>query len=68
MNPNNIKSGWWLIADNRFVTRYDSKEEAIDHIKYQKEIIGTHANWSILYIKINFGEFIEFPYEKDSTI
>ena len=68
MNPNNIKSGWWLIADNHFVTCYDSKEEVIKHIKYQKEIMHSKANWCISYIKINFGEFIRFPYEKDSTI
>lgn len=37
MNLLNIQSGWWVIADNRFVRPYDTKEEAIKHVKYQKE-------------------------------
>lgn len=38
MNPLNIRSGWWVFTDERFVTCYDTKEEAIAHVEYQKSI------------------------------
>ena len=37
MTPLNIRSGWWVSTDDRFVICYDTKEEAIAHVKYQKE-------------------------------
>ena len=62
MNPLNIKSGWWVSTDDRFVRCYNTKEEAIDHVKYQKEKMHSKANWYVQYIKINFGEYLKFPY------
>lgn len=64
MNPLNIKSGWWVSTDDRYVTCYDTKEEAIAHIKFQKEQMNSKANWCITYIKINFGEHMRFPSNK----
>lgn len=58
MNLLNIQSGWWVIADNRFVRPYDTKEEAIKHVKYQKEEMKSTAKWSIQELKITFGECI----------
>lgn len=37
MNPTNIRSGWWIYTDYCFVRCYNSKEEALDYIKFQKE-------------------------------
>lgn len=64
MNPLNIKSGWWVSTDERYVTCYNTKEEAIAHIKFQKEHMHSTTNWYITYIKINFGEHISFPSNK----
>lgn len=50
MTPYNIQSGWWVSADNRFVACYNTKEEAIDHVKYQKSSRGSKAEWHIQYI------------------
>lgn len=58
MNLLNIQSGWWVIADNRFVRPYDTKEEAIKHVKYQKEEMKSTAKWHIQELKITFGECI----------
>lgn len=63
MNPYNIKSGWWVSVDNSFVCCYNSKEEAINHVKYQKEKMHSKANWRIQHIKIKFEESLKFPYE-----
>lgn len=30
MNLLNIQSGWWVIADNRFVRPYDTRESIIN--------------------------------------
>ena len=57
MTPYNIQSGWWTSVDNRFVNRYDTKEEAIAHVKYQKSI-GSKGNWRVQHIKIKFEESI----------
>lgn len=57
MNPYKTESGWWTSADNKFVNRYDTKEEAIAHVKYQKSI-GSKANWHIQHIRIKFEESV----------
>lgn len=45
MNALNIQTGWWVVANDRFVAVYNTKEEAINHIKFQKEQMGsTPAN------------------------
>ena len=62
MNPLSIKSGWWVFTDDSFVRCYNTKEEAIDHVKNQKEKMHSKANWYVQYIKMNFGEYLEFPY------
>ena len=36
MNPLNIQSGWWVSTDERFVRCYNTREEAISHVKYQQ--------------------------------
>lgn len=59
MNPNNIQSGWWITADDRFVRCCNTKEEAIAHIRFQKESMNSKASWHIMYIKMQFGEYIE---------
>lgn len=59
MNPLNIKTGWWVSTDERFVRPYDTKEEAIAHVEYQKNIMKSTANWYIQYIEIKFGETIK---------
>lgn len=35
----------------RMVCSYSTLEEANEHIRYQKEHMGSKANWSILHIK-----------------
>lgn len=35
----------------RMACSYPTLEEANDHIRYQKEYMGSKANWSILHIK-----------------
>ncbi len=35
----------------RMVNCYPTEEEALDHIKYQKEIMGSTKHWNILHIK-----------------
>lgn len=52
MNPLNIQSGWWVSTDDRFVRCYNSKEKAISHVNYQKEVMKSTANWHIQYIEI----------------
>ena len=59
MTPYNIRSGWWVLTEERFVTRHNTKEEAIDHVKYQKSI-GSKAKWYIQHIKIKFEESINY--------
>lgn len=39
-----------------FVAVYNTKEEAINHIKFQKEQMGSTAKWYYQYIKMSFGE------------
>ena len=34
----------------RMVNSYSTEAEAQDHIKYQKEVIGSSKHWSILHI------------------
>lgn len=56
MNALNIQTGWWVVANDRFVAVYNTKEEAINHIKFQKEQMGSTAKWYYQYIKMSFGE------------
>lgn len=63
MNPLNIRSGWWISTDDRFVACYDTKEEAIAHIEYQKEKMHSTANWYVQHIEMKFKEFQCFPYK-----
>lgn len=35
----------------RMVNCYPTEEEALGHIKYQKEVMGSAKHWSILHIK-----------------
>lgn len=63
MNPLNVQSGWWLSADGRFVRPYNTKEEAIAHIKYQRNVMKSQADWHLQYIKITFGESESYPYK-----
>lgn len=62
MTPLNICSGWWVSADYQFLRRYNTKEEAIAHVKYQKEQMHSTANWQVQHIKIKFEEQLSFPY------
>lgn len=62
MNPLNIKSGWWVSTDERFIACYNTKEEAIAHVEYQKEKLHSTANWRVQHIKIKFEEQLSFPY------
>lgn len=63
MNPLNIRSGWWVFTADRFVTCYDTKEEAIAHVMYQKEKMHSTENWYIQHIKIKHEEGKSFPYK-----
>ena len=63
MNPYNIKSGWWVSTDDSFITCYNSKEEAIEHIKFQKQKMHSTKNWYIQHLEIKFKEYISFPYK-----
>lgn len=63
MNPLNIRSGWWVFTANRFVACYDTKEEAIAHVIYQKEKMHSTANWYVQHIKIKHEEGQSFPYK-----
>ena len=64
MNPTNIRSGWWVFTDDCFVCCYNSKEEALDHIKFQKERMYSNKNWYIQYISMQFSEYQSFPCEE----
>lgn len=48
MNPLNIQSGWWVSTDERFVRCYNTREEAISHVKYQQDVMHSTANWNTL--------------------
>lgn len=37
MKPTDICSGWWTATEERFVNCYDTKEEALAHVKFQKK-------------------------------
>ena len=60
MTPLNIRSGWWVSTDDYFVTCYDTKEEAIAHVKYQKEKMHSIKKWHVQYIKVEFREYTTF--------
>lgn len=60
MTPLNIRSGWWVSTDDYFVTCYDTKEEAIAHVKYQKEEMRSTKKWHVQYIKVEFREYTTF--------
>ena len=60
MTPLNICSGWWVSTDDRFVAHYNTKEDAIAHVKYQKERMHSTKNWHVQYIKVEFKEYITF--------
>lgn len=63
MTPLSIQSGWWVSVDNRFVCCYDTKEEAIAHIEYQRNAMNSKADWCVQYIRVKFEEYIKFPYQ-----
>ena len=63
MNPLNIRSDWWVFTDERFVTCYDTKEEAIAHVEYQKKKKNSTVNWYVQHIKMQFEEYQCFPYK-----
>lgn len=63
MTPLSIQSGWWVSTDERFVCCYNTKEEAIAHIEYQRNVMKSQANWYFQYIKMTFGELKSFPYK-----
>ena len=60
MTPLNIRSGWWVSTDDHFVVCYNTKEEAIAHVKFQKEKMHSTKNWYITSIKVEFGEYLTF--------
>lgn len=60
MTPLNICSGWWVSTDDRFIASYNTKEEAIAHVKYQKERMHSTKNWLVQYIKVEFKEYLTF--------
>ena len=60
MTPLNICSGWWVSTDDRFVASYNTKEEAIAHVKYQEERMHSTKNWHVQYIKVEFKEYLTF--------
>lgn len=60
MNPLNIRSGWWVSTGERFVACYGTKEEAIAHVKYQKEVMKSAKNWWVQLITITFHEQEKF--------
>lgn len=66
MTPLSIQSGWWVSTDEHFVRCYNTKEEAIAHIEYQKNVMNSTANWYFQYIKITFGESKSFPYKPNN--
>ena len=66
MTPLSIQSGWWVSTDERFVRCYNTKEEAIAHIEYQRNVMKSQANWYFQYIKMTFGESKSFPYKSDN--
>ena len=39
---------------------YNTKEEAIAHVKYQKEKMHSTKNWHVQYIKVEFKEYLTF--------
>lgn len=58
MTLDNIHRGCFItcICDKsspygRMVRSYDTLKEAKDHIRYQREEMGSNAKWNILHIK-----------------
>jgi hypothetical protein len=49
-------------ADERFVRCYNTREEAISHVKYQQDVMHSTANWHVQHIKITFEEQESFIY------
>lgn len=52
MKPIDICSGWWIATEERFVNCYDTKEEALAHVKFQKKQMHSTANWYIMHVEI----------------
>lgn len=67
MNPLNIQSGWWVSTDERFVRCYNTREEAISHVKYQQDVMHSTANWRVQHIKITFEEQESFIPQNDNS-
>lgn len=58
MGTDSIRKGVYITCAHdstspygRMVREYSTLEEAEEHIRYQKEEMGSKANWSILHIK-----------------
>lgn len=58
MGTDNIKKECYItvVHDSvspygRMVNSYSSEQEALDHIKFQKENLGNTSSWNILHIK-----------------
>ena len=66
MTPLNIQSGWWVSTDEHFVRCYNTEEEAIAHIEYQRNVMKSTANWYLQHIKMTFGESKSFPYKSNN--
>lgn len=57
MNPLNIRSGWWVFTDDRFVACYDTKEEAVAHCDKQlRKNINNIDSRNEYIIHFNNGE------------
>lgn len=58
MKAEELSSGYYVMADNRFVKRYDGIGDCRSHIKYQKEQMQSTAKWQIAKAQIKI-EIIE---------
>lgn len=48
------KSGYYTIADGRYINYYTTLEEAKEHIKFQKEVVGSKSKWEIAKVTIEY--------------
>lgn len=58
MKAEEMTSGYYVIADNRYVRCYNTIEECKSHIKFQKEQMQSNAVWKIAKVQFK-SEIIE---------
>lgn len=58
-----LKSGYMVCTDETPVTIYNKLEEAENHIKFQRECMGSKKTWYIVEIKLSNWKTFEYSEE-----